>query len=86
MRRMDLEYQYLVAQLQEALACDPRVGTQDIRVVVQGGRIHLLGDVVSDARRAAVDVVVQEVLPGVPVRNEVRVLPLGDALAPEEIQ
>jgi osmotically-inducible protein OsmY len=74
---MDLEYQYLVGKLQEALANDTRVNAQDIRVVVTGGRIHLTGEVSTIERRAAVNEVVGEVLPGIPVRNELSVLELA---------
>ncbi len=86
---MDREFHYRVARLQEALARDEAVGVQDIRVVVTGGRIHLLGDVPTEARRSAIDAVVQRVLPGESVRNEVRVQSieaLGSAAAPESIE
>jgi osmotically-inducible protein OsmY len=83
---MDLEYQYLVGKLQEALAADTRVNAQDIRVVVTGGRIHLIGQVPTASRRDAVNQVVAEVLPGIPVRNELTILELvGGAPEPEPI-
>jgi osmotically-inducible protein OsmY len=81
---MDLEYQYLVGKLQEALASDTRVNAQDIRVVVTGGRIHLLGEVCTAQRRAAVDAVVAEVLPGIPVRNELTLIDLLPGAPPPE--
>jgi osmotically-inducible protein OsmY len=83
---MDLEYQYLVARLQEALACDERVGSQDIKVVLTAGRIHLIGDVPTEARRAAADEVAHVIAPGVVVRNELRVLELGEVPRPEAIE
>lgn len=89
MAPMDREFQYRVAQLQEALARDAAVGVQDIRVVVSAGRIHLMGDVPTQARRDAIDAVVRRVLPGESVRNEVHVLAidaLGAAAAPEAIE
>jgi osmotically-inducible protein OsmY len=83
---MDLEYQYLVGKLQEALAGDTRVNAQDIRVVVTGGRIHLIGQVSTAERRAAVNQVVAEVLPGIPVRDELTILELvAGAPEPESI-
>ena len=83
---MDLEYQYLVGKLQEALANDTRVNAQDIRVLVTGGRIHLIGQVSTAERKAAVNDVVSEVLPGIPVRNELTVLDLaGGSPEPEPI-
>lgn len=87
MAGMERDYQYRVARLQEALARDEAVGVQDIRIVVSSGRIHLIGDVPTEARRRAIDEVVQRELPGEPVRNDVRVLPLGGATAePEPIE
>jgi osmotically-inducible protein OsmY len=86
---MDREFHYRVALLQEALARDEAVGVQDIRVVISGGRIHLLGEVPTEARRSAIDTVVQRVLPGECVRNEVRIQSieaLGTAADPEPIE
>jgi osmotically-inducible protein OsmY len=83
---MDLEYQYLVARLQEALARDERVSSLDIKVVLTGNRIHLLGDVPTEPRRAAADEIARRVVPGVPVRNELRVLSLDEAQGAEEIE
>jgi osmotically-inducible protein OsmY len=83
---MDLEYQYLVARLQEALARDERVSSLDIKVVLTGNRIHLLGDVPTEPRRAAADEIARRVVPGVPVRNELRVLSLDEAHGAEEIE
>lgn len=75
---MDLEYQYLVAKLQQALANDPRVNTLDIKITFTGGRLHLTGCVPTAERRAAIDAVIAEVLPDVPVRNELTVLELTE--------
>lgn len=83
---MELEYQYLVARVQEALARDKRVGSQDIKVVATAGRIHLMGDVSTEARRAAADDVARKVAPGVTVRNELHVLALGEAGEAEAIE
>jgi osmotically-inducible protein OsmY len=86
---MDRERHYRVALLQKALARDEAVGVQDIRVVISGGLIHLLGEVPTEARRSAIDTVVQRVLPGERVRNEVRIQSieaLGTAADPEAIE
>lgn len=83
---MDLEYQYLVARLQEAFARDERLSTLDIKVTLTGNRIHLIGDVPTEARRAAADEITHDVAPGVAVRNELRVLALDEAHGPEEIE
>jgi osmotically-inducible protein OsmY len=83
---MDLEYQYLVARLQEALARDERISSLDIKVVLIGNRIHLIGDVPTEPRRTAADEIVRGVAPGVEVRNELRVLALDEARGPEDIE
>jgi osmotically-inducible protein OsmY len=75
---MELEYQYLVAKLQQALARDARVSSLDIKVTVTGNRIHLTGCVPTDARRAAADLVASEVLPDIAVKNELTILELGE--------
>lgn len=80
-----MEYQYLVGKLQEALANDPRVNALDIKAVVTGGRVHLTGQVPTAERRDAVDRVAAELLPDVPVRNDVTVLELSEAAGPERI-
>jgi hypothetical protein len=82
---MDLEYQYLVGRLQEAMARDERVSALDIRIVVTGGRVHLTGEVPTEERRAALTEVAAEVLPGTPIRNEVTVLGALAAPAHERI-
>lgn len=83
---MDLEYQYLVARLQEAFARDERLSSLDIKVVLTGNRIHLMGDVPTETRRGAADEIARQVAPGVQVRNELRVLALDEAQAPEDIE
>jgi osmotically-inducible protein OsmY len=82
---MDLEYQYLVARLQEALARDERVSSLDIKVVLTGNRVHLIGDVPTEPRRAAADEIAREVAPGAQIRNELRVLALDEAHDAEDI-
>lgn len=82
---MDLEYQYLVARLQEALARDERVSSLDIKVVLTGNKIHLLGEVPTEHRRNAADEIARAVVPGIVIRNELRVLALDDARGPEDI-
>ena len=83
---MDLEYQYLVAHLQEAFARDERLSSLDIRVVLTGNRIHLLGDVPTEPRRAAADEIARREVPGAEVRNELRVLALDEARGAEDIE
>ena len=83
---MDLEYQYLVARLQEAFARDERISSLDIKVVLAGNRIHLMGDVPTELRRTAADEITRQAAPGVQVRNELRVLALDEARGPEDIE
>jgi len=71
---MNSDYQYLVGELQHALATDERVNMLDIKVIVRSGKIHLIGQVATEERRRAVAEVVIELLPGVEVRNELTVL------------
>lgn len=82
---MDMEYQYLVGRLQDAMARDERVSALDIRIVVTGGRVHLTGEVPTEERRAALTEVAAAVLPGTPVCNEVTVLGALAAPAHERI-
>jgi osmotically-inducible protein OsmY len=84
---MDLEYQYLVARLQEAFARDQRLSSLDIKVIHTGGRLHLIGDVPTEQRRDAADEIARHTAPGVQIRNELRVLALGEAPpGPEAIE
>jgi IMP cyclohydrolase len=55
-------------------------------VLVSHGCIHLIGEVQTVQRRDAIDAVAARVIPGVPVRNEVRVLTLGSDPEPESIE
>jgi osmotically-inducible protein OsmY len=83
---MDLEYQYLIGRLQEALAADPRVNSLDIKIVLSGGKLHLTGQVPTEQRRQAVNEVILEVVPGISIRNELTLLELAQATSPEEIR
>ena len=82
---MNVDYQYLVGHLQNALAADPRVSMLDVKVMVCGGRIHLTGEVNSEARRHAVEQVVYELYPDIELRNELTTLELGQPSRPEVI-
>ena len=82
---MDMEYQYLVAKLQNALAADTRVNALDIKVTVSAGRVHLTGQVPTAQRRAAVEQIAVETLPGLRVRNELTVLELDGATESEVV-
>jgi len=80
---MDIEYQYLVGKLQEALAADARVNALDIKVVIAGGRIHITGQVPTEERRTAVSRIVAELQPQLQLHNELTVLELSDGVKHE---
>jgi osmotically-inducible protein OsmY len=66
--------QYVVAQLQEALAHDPRVNELDVHVKVVGDKVFLRGCVSTPDRIEAITAVAGEVLPDHDVHNEVAVM------------
>jgi osmotically-inducible protein OsmY len=82
---MNSDYQYLVGELQHALATDQRVNMLDIKVIVRSGKIYLIGQVSTEQRRRGVESVVSELLPGIEVRNELTVLEIKTPPAPEII-
>lgn len=65
---------YLPEHLHEALLGDERVGEQDLQVWADAHCIHVTGTVATEARRAAVEVVVVELAPGWEVCNDVELL------------
>jgi osmotically-inducible protein OsmY len=82
---MNQEYQYLVGKLQEALACDARVGALDIKITIAHGRVHLTGQVPTEERRANVGIVAHELMPQLDVRNDITVLELSESGKPEAV-
>lgn len=76
---------YVPGHLLEALASDERVGEQDLRVDVVGHRVLISGTVASEERRAAVEVVAREFLPGWDVRNLVDVVQRSGPVEREEL-
>jgi osmotically-inducible protein OsmY len=82
---MNVDYQYLVGKLQQALANDHRVNMLDVKVIVCSGKIHLSGQVANEERRRAVAEVVAEIFPGLEVRNELTVLEVNHPSQPEVI-
>jgi len=82
---MNADYQYIVAKIQSALAEDPRVNMLDIKIMVIQNRVHLMGEVMSEERRTAAGAVVSAVVPGIEVRNELRILEVSRPAEPEVI-
>ena len=65
---------YLVAKIREALAQDPRTNVLDVQVRVAGDRVYLLGTLEVEARRSAVQTVVEEILPpGMTLLNNINI-------------
>jgi hypothetical protein len=67
------ETRYDQERIRQALATDPRVGEPELSVEIVAGRVLVSGSVPSRKVRDAVDVVVIEVAPGMPVDNRVEV-------------
>lgn len=77
------ETRYDQERIRQALATDPRVGEPELSVEIVAGRVLVSGSVPSQEVRDAVDAVVVEVAPGMPVDNRVE-LARRDAPAGEE--
>lgn len=67
------ETHYDQERIRQALATDPRVGEPELSVEIVAGRVLVSGSVPSREVRDAVDVVVVEVAPGMPLDNRVEV-------------
>ena len=61
---------YLIGHIEEALACDPRVNENGVHVTINAQRVFVDGTVSTRERFDAVDVVVNELLPGWAVCNQ----------------
>lgn len=82
---MTPETDYLIGRICQALAEDPRVNKQDVRVVIREGRVILIGDTATEERRAAIAAVVAETVPDLEVRNEIAVRCVDGPPQPEVI-
>jgi hypothetical protein len=67
------ETRYDQERIRQALATDPRVGEPELSVEIVAGRVLVSGSVPSREVRDAVDVVVIEIAPGMPLDNRVEV-------------
>lgn len=72
-RTSDERRDYLIARIHQALSGDPRVGELELEVAVTGETVVVSGSVVSEEQRRAVSEVVQDLLPGHRMANEVAV-------------
>jgi hypothetical protein len=85
MERSD-EPEYLIAQVCEALARDPRVSEIELDVRVEGQTVIVRGAVQTEAQRRGVDEVLAERFPELEARNEVSVLTAPEPPAEEDLQ
>lgn len=69
--------QYTAGDLQQRLAEDPRTAELGIHVVLRGEQLFLRGQVASAERRARIVEVVNELVPGLDIHNELGVTPMG---------
>ncbi len=74
----DVLPEYLEAHARRALAEDTHTAELGVHVSVVGGRLCLHGEVGSDGARSALESVLHEHLPSVPVRNQVTVTELSE--------
>lgn len=77
---------YTAERIRAALAADPRLGELGIAVKIGGNRVHLSGSVVTAERRALVEAIVRELLPGHEVQNDVTVREMSDPARPERLR
>ena len=82
---MNTDYQYMVGKIQHALATDPRVNKLDVKVMIVGERIHLIGHTATEERRAVIAQVVRETVPEMEVRNELSIINVAEPGQPEVI-
>ncbi len=68
--------EYVCEQVRQALAHDDRVGELNIQVTLAAGRVFVTGSVATEDRRAAITVIVAEMLPDHEVHNDVVVPPM----------
>lgn len=76
---------YLVARIREALAQDARTGDQDLRVTIEGSRLLLRGEVVSEEHKRDVEQVVRECAPGHQISNQLSVSVLSEPSGSEDV-
>jgi osmotically-inducible protein OsmY len=77
MRRDGATRVYLAERVRAALAQDPLVSKLGVDVAIVAGKVVLRGDVATAERRERIGERVAELLPGLAVRNEIRVRELA---------
>jgi len=76
---------YAAGHLRQALACDERVGEQDLQVDIVGTQVVISGSAASPERRRAIEEVAREQLPGWDVRVLVDVIHRDGPIEREEL-
>jgi predicted nucleotidyltransferase len=79
-------HEYKVAHLRERLAEDERTHELDIQLEYSSGKLLLRGEVPVSERRAAVEQVAREHMPGVTVENQIRVMEVCGPVGQEEMK
>lgn len=82
---MDAADHYLVAEIHDLLARDPRLAELHLDVSVVGEHVHVSGEVATEDRRQAVLDLLRERLAGKDVHCHVSVIPTEGPQAPEPI-
>jgi osmotically-inducible protein OsmY len=82
---MDARDHYLAAEIQEALARDPRLAELHLDVTVVSGAVHISGEVATEERRAAVLELLRERFADRDVHCHVTVTQTEGPQAPEAI-
>ena len=82
----ELPLDYQRARLEEALTTDTRVAEQGTHVAIEAGGLIVHGTVSTVQRRAAIDDVARQTLPGVEVRNDTTVVDLAEPDEEEPIR
>ncbi|MBI3542232.1 MAG: nucleotidyltransferase [Deltaproteobacteria bacterium] len=77
--------QYVAARVREAMARDPRGGDQDIKILVEGNRLLLRGEVTSDEHRRALEAVARDAAGGYRVESQLKVAVLSRPEGAEEV-
>jgi osmotically-inducible protein OsmY len=77
---------YVIARIKDALTHDIRSGDQEIKVMVDGMRVLLLGEVVSEEHRRNVEEVVRESAPEYRIDNHLKVAVLTEPEGAEAVR
>ncbi|WP_459545455.1 BON domain-containing protein [Nocardia sp. X0981] len=65
--------EYLAAEIHRALTEDPRTAEQGVQVRIRGDVVCLDGEVSTAERRHRLEEVIRDIVPDLPIHNDVRV-------------